>query len=674
MTQKVSIEGRLRVESPELQRVLREVTSALNVLAGRVFVGAGSPNSVIKADIGSVYLRTDGGASSTLYIKTGDAGLASGWTAYGAGGGVGAGPVTTSGLTMSTARLLGRTTASTGAIEEISVGTGLSLSAGVLTNTVTAGTVADGSVLISSTGTGDDTSVVAAAFATSATVIRFKAGDTFTINTEITSSVADRTIDARGATIKLKNSASSYRPLTLSGSRQTVLGGTWDGNRANQSAGDAFSSWAIQVGSGANDCKIIGEEIKEFRGTGIKLYNCNRALVENCRFTAIGVSGTNGTCYGVYGETNASVNSGHKVLNCFFDFQSSGTAAQPVLLTSADNPYTGASTTNTQRDWEISGNLVLGSTSASNVDQAICLCVRGRKGLVTRNVVIGGSMGWSEGGPDTIIKDNTFRDQTGSLRWGIEYSGARMVIANNWISAGGRGIENSFGIHGSTDDVIIEGNYVEVDPTYSSGTLGGPRCITLQIPSTGTGRNTVIRNNVLRGKTGIVTTYDGKGLTVQGNRFIGPGSGGGTYAISCEGAPAQLFFDIQNNVISAFQYVVGLYSGSAVTYTDAYFAGNNLADDVADSPANYIRATGSAVLGSRLVVAHNREKSTTFNFSWYMDRATYRGIFMSDAYASPNSNVTASPGSIYLYTGGGAGATLYVKESGASTNTGWVAK
>lgn len=45
------------------------------------------------------------------------------------------GAITTSGLTMATARLLGRTTASSGAVEEITIGTGLSLSAGSLTNT-----------------------------------------------------------------------------------------------------------------------------------------------------------------------------------------------------------------------------------------------------------------------------------------------------------------------------------------------------------------------------------------------------------------------------------------------------------------------------------------------------------------------------------------------------------
>lgn len=44
-----------------------------------------------------------------------------------------AGPATSSGYTMSTARLLGRTTASTGAIEELTAGNGLSLSGGSMT-------------------------------------------------------------------------------------------------------------------------------------------------------------------------------------------------------------------------------------------------------------------------------------------------------------------------------------------------------------------------------------------------------------------------------------------------------------------------------------------------------------------------------------------------------------
>lgn len=41
---------------------------------------------------------------------------------------------------------------------------------------------------------------------------------------------------------------------------------------------------------------------------------------------------------------------------------------------------------------------------------------------------------------------------------------------------------------------------------------------------------------------------------------------------------------------------------------------------------------------------------------------------------SPETVVTASVGALYLRTDGGAITTLYVKESGTNTNTGWVAK
>jgi hypothetical protein len=54
------------------------------------------------------------------------------------GGGGGSGSITASGYTQATARLLGRTTAAAGAIEEITVGSGLSLAAGSLTATGTA--------------------------------------------------------------------------------------------------------------------------------------------------------------------------------------------------------------------------------------------------------------------------------------------------------------------------------------------------------------------------------------------------------------------------------------------------------------------------------------------------------------------------------------------------------
>jgi hypothetical protein len=50
------------------------------------------------------------------------------------------------------------------------------------------------------------------------------------------------------------------------------------------------------------------------------------------------------------------------------------------------------------------------------------------------------------------------------------------------------------------------------------------------------------------------------------------------------------------------------------------------------------------------------------------------GVVMSSGVGSPNSVVVGSPGDMYSNTSGGAGTTLYIKESGAATNTGWVAK
>lgn len=46
----------------------------------------------------------------------------------------------------------------------------------------------------------------------------------------------------------------------------------------------------------------------------------------------------------------------------------------------------------------------------------------------------------------------------------------------------------------------------------------------------------------------------------------------------------------------------------------------------------------------------------------------------SGGFADPNTNVFGSPGDLYLSPNGGANITLWVKESGSNTNTGWVGK
>jgi len=49
-------------------------------------------------------------------------------------------------------------------------------------------------------------------------------------------------------------------------------------------------------------------------------------------------------------------------------------------------------------------------------------------------------------------------------------------------------------------------------------------------------------------------------------------------------------------------------------------------------------------------------------------------MHITQGVGAPNGAVTASVGALYLRLDGGAATTLYVKESGANTNSGWVAK
>jgi len=53
---------------------------------------------------------------------------------------------------------------------------------------------------------------------------------------------------------------------------------------------------------------------------------------------------------------------------------------------------------------------------------------------------------------------------------------------------------------------------------------------------------------------------------------------------------------------------------------------------------------------------------------------TINGVSIRTGAGSPNTVVTGNIGDLYLNTTGGASTTLYVKESGAGTNTGWVGK
>lgn len=65
------------------------ISSAGNQAGNDIFVGTGTPESNVTAGIGTMYLRTDGGSNSALYIKETGTG-ATGWKAVTTAGVVGA--------------------------------------------------------------------------------------------------------------------------------------------------------------------------------------------------------------------------------------------------------------------------------------------------------------------------------------------------------------------------------------------------------------------------------------------------------------------------------------------------------------------------------------------------------------------------------------------------------
>lgn len=95
------------------------------LVSGAGKIGGASGTSV---DVGDVFVALADNAGGT------QASVGASWFVieHNLIGAASAGAITSSGLTMATARLLGRTTASTGAVEEITVGAGLSFAAGAL--------------------------------------------------------------------------------------------------------------------------------------------------------------------------------------------------------------------------------------------------------------------------------------------------------------------------------------------------------------------------------------------------------------------------------------------------------------------------------------------------------------------------------------------------------------
>lgn len=73
--------GTIQVDADVFESLARTnyFTGAIELKSAKILSGAGAPNGVVPANIGSMYLRTDGGAGTTLYVKESGNGTNTGW-------------------------------------------------------------------------------------------------------------------------------------------------------------------------------------------------------------------------------------------------------------------------------------------------------------------------------------------------------------------------------------------------------------------------------------------------------------------------------------------------------------------------------------------------------------------------------------------------------------------
>lgn len=491
-------------------------------------------------------------------------------------------------------------------------------------------------------GATDDTSAIQAALNSAAKQVVFPAGGTFLINGGITVTTTAQKITAYGATIKLKNSASTKWLMQSTATDVVFSGGTWDGNKANGNAtGSTYNSFCIGLFGDRSTCQDI-DSINTY-GIGIKGF-ANYLSILNNRIR-------NTTQYGIYLDGSVSVsNTGNRAIGNTIDMSEGGLIGQGILFTAGTGQY--------QTDWEISDNNILNVDSGTLADQAINIAVRGRRGIVSNNTTRYGSMGFSEGGDQTVISNNRFLDLRGTVRFGIEPSGGETTITGNVVTNALRGVSASG--NRTFDHLVISGNRFSSDTTSGYG-------IYLQIAVGYTGQNCVISANSITGAYAIYLQRDATNTSITGNIITGPGSGVNSRAIYLDTPSTNAYIFVSGNSISKFQRAYAFYSASALTVNHVYAISNNCANDVPASQTWNVE--GSATTGTPVVVAWS---ATPVGFSdSRLDIASSTRFLFGTG--TPEAAQTAGVGSIYLRQNGGAGTSFYVKESGTG-NTGWVAK
>jgi len=488
-------------------------------------------------------------------------------------------------------------------------------------------------------GAADDTTAIQAALNSGSKSIIFANGKTYLVNGGLTYTETNSFIDATGATIKLKNSATNKNILTCTGDYATVQGGIWDMNRANgNSGGSEYDYWAVYI-----DCDygtIKNAVAKSSAGAGLlgrgNYLTFQNNAVNDCVYWGVFITALPATHY-----------YGNKAIGNVIDSSASTSFSQGILFSSTGD------STGQQRDWVLSNNIITGPQGGGVAGQCICLAVRGERGTVSGNVTRYGSMGFSEGGDDTVVTGNVFSELQGSLQYGVEPSG-RQIITANYV------VNSNRGVNAGLPDTVYDGMVITGN-TFIVTDIG------VQISPTGTGtaNDLTISGNYISAVTQCVSlarTCDNP--TVVGNTMEGNTTANGLFLNTPSLAP---FAFASGNTFRNIAYPLAVFNVAPLkTYTDLFATANNFSGCLSDEWA----PVGTNVMGARVASIGNILVNGTATKNT-IDVAAKR--IEQWGSGTPEGAVAAGVGSVFHRTDGGAGTTLYIKESGTG-NTGWVGK
>lgn len=500
---------------------------------------------------------------------------------------------------------------------------------GTATRTALAGTYATVVVLPPASG-GDDTAAAQAVISAAAAgqTVRATPGQAYSVTT-LTIPAGVR-LDMTGCTIT-QAAATSGDLVTMSGAGASLVGGTWDGNHANQST----SNKGITIT--AADCTLDGITVQNTKQAGIYGFGAARLRIRNVR--------TSGTRYiGIFVRTNGVSIDGPIITGCIVD----RSGEDPSTISEGGLKVRGESAAVRIDRTQIDDCRVTMPVSPTD-GTAVCVeTTYAYRSSVRGCTTAGGSMGVSIAACDyTAVSGCTVYD-AGS--YGIESAGSRYAsIVNNIIDGNGntnQGITLTQGGGNNSDSNTITGNVV-------SGCDGSALKTQAAI------RLTVTGNTFIQTISGYVCQLQSATDSVfAGNTVDGTGvATKGLMLDSCARVAVS-----GNAFRSLTQHGVLLYTAIAFTITEVTVTGNMFSST---GTAVGSQVSGGGSLSAFCKVIGNIGRDDRYDLA--------NDVLQGTGTGTPEGVVSAGRGSLFMRRDGGAGAVFYVKES-ASGNTGWVAK